>query len=310
MTRTGHQTPLELLDKKGFINVCAPMVRYSKLPFRELVRGYDVDLCYTPMILANAFKNSEFARQSEFSTNAHDSPLVVQFAASSPEDLAEAAELVAPYCGGVDLNCGCPQKWAIKEQIGAHLMSQPEKVRNMVRAVKGRVGDRINCSVKIRIHSNLKETAEFVRRAESAGVDYITVHGRTRQQKSSYPVNLEGIRFAKEIAQVPVIANGDVFSAEDAAHIRAMTGVDGVMAARGLLRNPALFAGFERTPWECVEKYVKLALSYGTNHFIFHHHLQFMLEESMSNTERKSFNTIATIPGVLDHLEKYYGLTI
>ncbi|KAF7732282.1 tRNA-dihydrouridine(20a/20b) synthase [NAD(P)+]-like protein [Apophysomyces ossiformis] len=267
---------------------------------------YNVDLAYTPMILADVFKNSEFARECDFTTNERDDPVVVQFAANNGVDLAAAAELVAPYVGGIDINCGCPQRWAIQEKIGSHLMSDPETVRDMIRTVKARVD--IPCSIKIRVHPNLKQTYEFVKRAESVGVDFLTVHGRTRYQKSTEPVNFDGIKLVKESVGVPVIANGSIFSLKDVEEMYEKTGVDGVMSARGLLQNPALFAGYESTPWECIEDYVRLALGYGTNTFIFHHHLMFMFEDIMSRAERKTFNTLSSIPAILDHLETHWGL--
>ncbi|KAI9317038.1 hypothetical protein BX666DRAFT_2019105 [Dichotomocladium elegans] len=284
------------------------MVRYSKLPFRELVRRYNVDICYTPMILADVFKNSDLARETDYSTNDLDDPVVVQFAASNPVDLAAAAELVAPYAGGIDINCGCPQKWAIQERIGSHLMSDPEMVRDMVKTVKGRVN--IPCSIKIRVHPDLRETYEFVKRAESVGVDYITVHGRTRRQKSTEPVNFEGIKLVKESVSMPVLANGSLFTMDDVEEMYEKTGVDGVMSARGLLQNPAFFAGYDITPWECIEDYIRLALGYGTNHFIFHHHLMYMFEDTMSNAERKTFNALSSIPAILDHLESHWGFDV
>ncbi|KAF9116231.1 tRNA-dihydrouridine(20a/20b) synthase [NAD(P)+]-like protein [Mortierella sp. AM989] len=284
------------------------MVRYSKLPFRELVRRYNCDIVYTPMILADVFSASNYSRECEFSTNMLDDPVVIQFAASNGVDLANAAELAAPYVSGIDINCGCPQKWAINEKIGAHLMSDPETVRDMIRMTKARVD--VPCSIKIRIHKDLRETDEFVKRAMSVGVDFITVHGRTRRQKSSEPVSLEGMKFVKEVSTVPVLANGDVFSIEDAKTIVDATGVDGTMSARGILENPALFAGYKTTPWECIEDYVDLALSYGTNSFIFHHHLMYMFENTMSNAERRTFNSLTTTPSIIDYLEEQYGLDI
>ncbi|KAI9270690.1 hypothetical protein BDA99DRAFT_502465 [Phascolomyces articulosus] len=299
---------LDVINSKDRVNVCAPMVRYSKLPFRELVRKYNVDITYSPMILADVFKNSEMARETDYSTNEADDPVVVQFAASNGVDLAAAAEMVAPFAGGIDLNCGCPQKWAIQEHIGSYLMSDPEAVRDMVKTVKGRVN--IPCSIKIRVHPDLKETYEFVKRAESVGVDFLTVHGRTRKQKSTEPVNFEGIKLVKETASVPVIANGSIFSNKDAEEMYERTGVNGVMSARGLLQNPAFFAGYEVPPWECIEEYVRLALAYGTNHFIFHHHLMYMFEDIMSKAERKTFNSLSSIPAILDHLESNWGLDV
>lgn len=101
-----RQSPLDLIsDERPWLKICAPMVRYSKLAFRELVRNYGCDVAYTPMILASVFKHSAVARQVEFQTSATnpvENPVVVQFAASNAIDLADAAELVAPYCNGVD----------------------------------------------------------------------------------------------------------------------------------------------------------------------------------------------------------------
>jgi tRNA-dihydrouridine synthase 4 len=106
------------------------------------------------MILADVFASSNYARECEFSTNILDDPVVIQFAASNGLDLANAAELAAPFVSGIDINCGCPQKWAINEKIGSHLMSDPETVRDMVRQVKARVD--VPCSIKIRIHRDLR----------------------------------------------------------------------------------------------------------------------------------------------------------
>ncbi|ORX68910.1 FMN-linked oxidoreductase [Linderina pennispora] len=232
------------------------MVRYSKGAFREVLRDYNVDIAYTPMILADVFKSSEFAR-TDYTTNDIDSPVVVQFAAHDPVDLAQAAQLVAPYCDGIDLNCGCPQKWAYKERIGAYLSDKPETVREMVRAVKAVVST--PCSVKIRRHpTDDRQTIELVKRAEMMGVDWITIHGRTRHQKSTEPVDFNIIKMVKESVGVPVLANGGIFSVEDADEMYEKTGVDGVMSARGLLQNPALFAGYEHTPLEAVQKYRQL----------------------------------------------------
>ena len=68
------------------IKICAPMVRYSKLPFRMLVRLYDCDIAYTPMIMADSFSSSEAARNNEFTTNSTDRPLIVQFASNNVDD--------------------------------------------------------------------------------------------------------------------------------------------------------------------------------------------------------------------------------
>jgi len=141
--------------------------------------------------------------------------------------------LVKPYTDGVDLNCGCPQSWAIQEGIGCRLMQQPQLVKEMVRAAKDRCGEDFCVSIKIRVHHDLRETVDFVKMVESSGVDYITIHGRRRSQRSSEPVNSEAIALVKSVAGVPIVANGDVFSLGDAERIVGITGVDGKFLSYG-----------------------------------------------------------------------------
>lgn len=210
------------------------------------------------MLLAKEFVRSARSRSADFTTSSSDSPLVIQFAANNATDFARAAEMAMPYCDGVNLNCGCPQPWAIHDGVGCAMMKKPRDVADMVRAVKDRCGAEFCVSVKIRIHKDLEETERFVRMVEEAGVDYITVHGRMRQTRSSEPVNLDAIKRIVACARVPVLANGDVFTLEDAHRISGFTGAVGVMAGRGLLLNPALFAGFAKTPWGAVERWLEL----------------------------------------------------
>lgn len=221
--------------------ICGPMVRYSKLPFRELVRHHSADIVYTPMILAREFVRHPFARDSDFSTNARDTPVVAQFGANNPQDLVRAVELIRPYVDGIGLNCGCPIKDQVREGIGAALMGKPDLVAEMVAAVKQKFGPGFCVEVKIRIHKDLNETVSMAQKAEAAGADYITVHGRQKAQRSSSPADFEAIKLVKQSVKVPVVANGDAFSVEDALHIAQVTGCDGVMAVRGILANPAMF---------------------------------------------------------------------
>jgi tRNA-dihydrouridine synthase 4 len=234
------------------------------------------------MLVAKEFTRHPHARYTEFSTNSDDRPVIAQFAAKDSITLSRAAEMVMGYVDGIDLNCGCPQAWACQDGIGAGLMKNPEAVRDMVRGVKARCGQGFCVSTKIRIHADLRQTVEFVRQVESAGIDFISVHGRTKSQRSSTPPNLEAIALVKSTVRCPVVANGDVYSLGDVRQIVNATNVDGifltvfnsgVMAARGLLENPAMYAGHDKTPWGCVERYVDYALSYGSNFHIFQHHL-------------------------------------
>ncbi|KNZ48808.1 hypothetical protein VP01_539g1 [Puccinia sorghi] len=335
------------------------MVRYSKLPFRQLVSEFETHMTFTPMILrrdwkidsmekerenrAQEFCLSERARDSDFSTNAEErgvflmresqpasvnhlvSPhrtrkvrgcLIAQFGGHSPLYMAHAAALVKKhvdflYVDGVDINCGCPQQWAYKEGIGSALLRKPDLVRDLVRSIKATCGEDFPVSIKIRIDDDLKNTSQLIKTAIHANVSMITVHGRTRRQASSHPVNLEGIKFAKEEADsssingaVPVVANGDVFTLEDARKTREFCGVHGVMSARGLQENPALFAGYDRIPLSGIERFVNLSAQNGFLFPLFHRHLADMLGAWFSSREEKKFfNMLSSAPSVIDFLE-------
>ncbi|XP_069765278.1 tRNA-dihydrouridine(20a/20b) synthase [NAD(P)+]-like isoform X3 [Narcine bancroftii] len=216
------------------VKICAPMVRYSKLAFRSLVRRYDCDLCFTPMIIASAFLKSGKARDSEFTTNFGDRPLVVQFAANCSHDLADAACLVSPFADGVDLNCGCPQRWAMAEGYGACLINKPELVQDMVRCVRNQVEcPGFSVSIKIRLHKDLRRTVDLCQKVEAAGISWLTVHGRETEERHQ-PVHYDAIKIIKENLTIPVVANGDVRSNKDVDHVRQLTGIDGIKSTMTL----------------------------------------------------------------------------
>jgi len=304
---------MELFEQGSPVLICAPMVRYSKLAFRLLVRLYGCHLTYTPMILADSFYRSEQARQGEFTTNSEDSPLIVQFAANDAHYFAGSAELVYRHCRGVDLNCGCPQRWAIKEGIGACLIDNPQFVSDVVKQTRARISDPdFSVSVKIRVHSDISKTVDLCRQVEAAGVSFITVHGRTRKQKSSEaePVDLDAVRTVRESVRIPVVANGDVRSMEDVERTVEHTGCGGVMAARGILENPAMYAGYHSTPAQCIVDWVRLALTTGTHFTCFHHHLIYMVSSSLSRAERKCFNALTSTAAVLDYMRTNWDLEL
>ncbi|XP_029922947.1 B-cell receptor-associated protein 29 isoform X2 [Myripristis murdjan] len=226
--KTSGPSVMDMFEKGKVVKICAPMVRYSKLAFRSLVRKYNCDICFTPMIVAADFMRSVKARDSEFTTNESDRPLIVQFAASDAETLAAAACVVAPFSDGVDLNCGCPQRWAMSEGYGACLINKPELVKDMVRQVQNQVDNpNYTASIKIRIHKDLRRTVDLCQKAESAGVSWITVHGRTADERHQ-PVHYDAIKTIKDSISVPVIANGDIKYLRDVESVHQLTGVDGV----------------------------------------------------------------------------------
>ncbi|TXT07169.1 hypothetical protein VHUM_03339 [Vanrija humicola] len=230
--------------------------------------------------------------------------LLAQMASPNAASLADAAELVAPHVDGLDINCGCPQRWAYAEGIGCALLRKPELVADMVKTVHDRLGFGYPVSIKIRVDDDPRATETLVRNALAVGVSHITVHGRTRHQASTEPVSLPAIKFAVDLVggQVPTVANGDLWELADAERMRRETGVNGTMAARGLLANPALFAGYTVTPQHAVENFVNLSTDYGFIFSLFHRHLAYMLEAHMYKPEKTYFNALASSAQVIDYL--------
>ena len=145
---------------------------------------------------------------------------------------------------------------------------------------------------------------------ESIGCSYLTIHARTKYERHE-PIHLEELKLAAECSHtMPIVANGDLFSLDDCKEICKKVKLRGVMCARGLLQNPALFAGWPTTPVECVREWLSICLSEGTNFSYFHSVLCQMLQNVLSKTERRFFNTLATTSSVLDYLNENILFTL
>ncbi|GMM34315.1 tRNA dihydrouridine synthase [Saccharomycopsis crataegensis] len=312
----------ECKEQNRPVLIAGPMVRYSKLPFRELVGLYESDFIYTPMILAREFVRHRGGRDSDFTTNLKEQHsrqalsgkkqcLIVQVGANNVTDLLRFVEMIHPYCDAIGLNCGCPVREQVREGIGAALMSDRFKVAKFVKAVKKRWGDKVKMETKIRVHDNVQETIQFVQEVEKAGVDWITIHGRTKDTRSSVPVDLEKIKLVREaIKRVPVVANGDCFKPEDIQRITDYTKVDGVMAVRGVLNNPCLFTMRSEATWGAVERLISSVMEYGLPFQLAQHHVSCMMPKgsAIMNRLNKSLNECTSMVGMLDWFDDNFEL--
>ncbi|KAK3393639.1 hypothetical protein B0H63DRAFT_458694 [Podospora didyma] len=308
------------------------MVRYSKLAFRQTVFEYGTDLCWTPMILAKEFNRNNFARDSDFTLSTHGTqpPTIVQFGASLPLELARASSLAAPFCSGVDLNCGCPQSWACAETLGAALMEKRELVRDMVVETRERlrqdgwdVGKEKDMnspkgrsvSVKIRVHKDLRKTMDFITTVlgpdQDRHIDFLTIHPRTKSTPSSTPINIEALEILTSTFgdRVPILVSGDVFTLNALPFTSPLfpptftsssteteqppptplvniPKLAGLMSARAILANPALYAGFDACPWEAVETFMNKVARAPLPFKLVQHHLSEMCSPGLGPNKR------------------------
>ena len=174
-------------------------------------------------------------------TDEEEGICAAQIFGSDPDILRAACEheKMQPF-PIVDINMGCPVPKIYKNGEGSALLEDPRLAENIVReCVKS--GKIITVKFRIGITDKTLITTEFAKRMEGAGASLITVHGRTKEKIYAGEVNFQEIAAAKRAVKIPVIANGGVFSNEDAEKLMAETGADGVMVARAALFDPQIF---------------------------------------------------------------------
>lgn len=284
------------------IKIQAPMVRCSRSSFRQCCRLWGTDVSYTHMFMAESIAQSAEARAAEISFVEGETNIVAQIAAKSDVTAGQAAVVLAPHVDAIDLNCGCPQRWAIAEGVGAALMQSPELVADMVRSV-WRTAD-LPCVVKTRVFEDARRSVDWARQQEAAGAAWITIHGRLPTDPPSHPVRWETVKLIRESVGCPVVLNGGVESLRLAHELSAKCGVGGVMTARALLANPAMFAGHDRVPLECVRDFVRLAVAYDTRPSVVAHHLNEMLDWQLSPQERNYLSQCKSVVGMVSTLQR------
>lgn len=219
----------------------APLAGYTNYPFRRLCKEYGAGLCYTEMVSAKGLKyGSENTKELLF-TDKNEGIAAAQIFGNDPDIMRAACEHeeLSPF-PIVDINMGCPVPKIYKNGEGSALLEKPHLAEKIVKeCVKS--GKIITVKFRIGVSPDKIITEEFAKRMEGAGASLITVHGRTKDKIYAGEVNFAEIAKAKQAVKIPVIANGGVFSSEDAETLLKETGADGVMVARAALFDPQIF---------------------------------------------------------------------
>jgi tRNA-dihydrouridine synthase B len=222
--------------------ILAPMAGITDLSFRRIAKSLGADLVTSEMVSAEGIVRKGGRTRSLLNSHPEEKPVAIQLFGSDPLVMGEAARIVSGEGADIiDLNMGCPVPKVLRQGAGAQLIRQPEKVAQIVEAVR-RV---VSIPVTVKTRSGWSKTQinilEVARVSEDAGADAITIHPRTAKQGFSGKADWDLIGKVKQAVTIPVVGNGDVTRPEQVEEMKHLTGCNGVMIGRGAMGNPWIF---------------------------------------------------------------------
>ena len=232
----------KIKNLSNFPVLLAPLAGVSDSAFRLMCQLGGADLTYVEMLSAKAlvYRNSNTIKMLK--RHPMEKNLGVQITASCAEDMGQAVDFVNEFSfDTIDINMGCPVRKVVSTGCGSGVLKNIDSVYNITKEAVNRSS--VPVSVKIRLGWDLssRNYIEVSDAIEKAGASWLTVHGRTRSQNYSSPVDLDAIAQIKKNISIPVFGNGNIFSSQDVGHMSKNTGIDGIMVSRGALGNPWIF---------------------------------------------------------------------
>ncbi|WP_369957111.1 tRNA dihydrouridine synthase DusB [Sedimentitalea sp. XS_ASV28] len=226
------------------------MAGITDRPFRDLVRSFGAGLVVSEMVASQEMVQSKPGVRERAELSADVANTAVQLAGREAHWMAEAARQVADRGAAIiDINMGCPAKKVTNGYSGSALLKTPDHALRLIEAVVGAVDVPVTLKTRLGWDDTCLNAPDVARRAESAGVQMITIHGRTRCQFYKGSADWAAIARVKEQVNVPVIANGDIIDTATARRALAQSGGDGVMIGRGAQGKPWLLAQVAHDLW-------------------------------------------------------------
>ncbi|KDO23637.1 hypothetical protein SPRG_11083 [Saprolegnia parasitica CBS 223.65] len=255
--------------------VClAPMVRAGTLPLRLLSLRYGANLVYGEEIIDKKIAQTHrvvndvlgtidyVSAQGDsvvFRTCAEEKNHVVfQIGTPGAVTALKAAETVANDVASIDINMGCPKHFSVQGGMGIALMSKPDVASDIIKTLRRNLNIPVSC--KIRIKDSPSATIDFAKIMEQAGAAAIAIHCRQPHERPCDDAHWDALPLLPSALNVPVLANGDIYTQEDIARVRAETGCSGVLIARGALHNASCFRKEGLLPYtENIREFLKVA---------------------------------------------------
>ena len=230
--------PYQISDKA----LLAPMAGVTDLPFRQLCREMGAGLVVSEMVASDPSTWSTRKSRLRIQFGDEPSPRSVQIAGYDPQMMAEAAKFnVQQGADIIDINMGCPAKKVCKRAAGSALLQDPELVENILNAVVNALEVPVTLKIRTGWDRQHRNAVTIAKIAENAGIAALAVHGRTRACRFVGEVEYDTIAEVVDNISIPVIANGDITSPQQAYAVLKKTGANAVMIGRGAQGNPWIF---------------------------------------------------------------------